>query len=97
MHTLQNRICLLLGPILAFGATLAFTLHYRITLASDLLTACYLFCILAMYGLVGLYLRHVWKNNALNTGRKVLWTVLLVYTSLLMQLIYWFRYLRREA
>jgi len=92
----NSKRWLLLGPIVSVAGTIAFTLNYEVTLASNLLISCYVFCILAMYGFIALYLRDVWKNDALSKERKVLWTVLLIYASVPIQIFYWFRHLKNQ-
>jgi hypothetical protein len=90
------RLLLILAPVLVFAATIFLTLNHELVLTSDLLSVIYVFCILAIYGLVGVYLRYVWKNDALSEDRKVFWTLLLVSTNVVTQIFYWYRYLRNQ-
>ena len=90
------RLLLILAPVLAFATTIFLTLNHELVLTSGLLSVIYIFCILAIYGLVGIYLRYVWKNDALSENRKMLWAVLLVSTNVVTQLLYWYRHLRNQ-
>ena len=41
------------------------------------------------------YLVHIWKNVAITRDQKVMWTVMTVMFTILSQVIYWFKFLRK--
>jgi hypothetical protein len=85
----MKRYLYIAGPLFSTATVI----YFLFTVASERLTypsyVLFIASIALVYIFVGVYAMHIWKNDQLKKEAKALWLILILFTSVLSQVVYW--------